>query len=174
MPLFLHTCPGLAISCLRSRGSSPRTYVFQFLWHQLYRFVTYFVLTDFLPCLVNPPSSCGFKNILFSFLPMTMNQKPGVLSSTPNTAFPAQTALSGQTAQETSHWVPVAAKHFRHGWAGLRCATWWVPLGVNVRVQSCLTQYHPIDCSTPGSSVHGILQTRIPEWVAIAFSTWYE
>ena len=27
-----------------------------------------------------------------------------------------------------------------------------------------------MDCSTPGSSVHGILQTRILEWVAISFS----
>ena len=28
----------------------------------------------------------------------------------------------------------------------------------------------PIDCSLPGSSVHGILQARIMEWVAISFS----
>ena len=28
----------------------------------------------------------------------------------------------------------------------------------------------PMDCSLPGSSVHGILQARIPEWVAIPFS----
>ena len=27
----------------------------------------------------------------------------------------------------------------------------------------------PMDCSLPGSSVHGILQARIPEWGAIAF-----
>ena len=29
---------------------------------------------------------------------------------------------------------------------------------------------HPLDCSPPGSSVHGILQARILEWVAISFS----
>ena len=29
----------------------------------------------------------------------------------------------------------------------------------------------PMDCSPPGSSVHGILQARILEWVAISFST---
>ena len=28
----------------------------------------------------------------------------------------------------------------------------------------------PVDCSPPGSSVHGILQARVPEWVAIVFS----
>ena len=36
--------------------------------------------------------------------------------------------------------------------------------------QSCLTVCNPMDCSPPGSSVHGILQTRILEWVAIPFS----
>ena len=37
-------------------------------------------------------------------------------------------------------------------------------------VQSCPTLCDPMDCSLPGSSVHGILQARILEWVAIPFS----
>ena len=37
-------------------------------------------------------------------------------------------------------------------------------------VQSCPTLCNPVDCSLPGSSVHGILQARILEWVAITFS----
>ena len=36
--------------------------------------------------------------------------------------------------------------------------------------QSCLTPSDPMDCSLPGSSVHGIFQARILEWGAIAFS----
>ena len=36
--------------------------------------------------------------------------------------------------------------------------------------QYCPTLCDPIDCSLPGSSVHGILQARILEWVAISFS----
>ena len=36
--------------------------------------------------------------------------------------------------------------------------------------QSCPTLSDPMDCSLPGSSVHGILQARALEWVAIAFS----
>ena len=36
--------------------------------------------------------------------------------------------------------------------------------------QSCLTLCNPMDCSLPGSSVHVILQARIPEWVVIPFS----
>ena len=37
-------------------------------------------------------------------------------------------------------------------------------------VQLCLTLCNTMDCSPPGSSVHGILQARIPEWVAISLS----
>ena len=36
--------------------------------------------------------------------------------------------------------------------------------------ESCLTLCDPMGCSPPGSSVHGILQARILEWVAISFS----
>ena len=35
----------------------------------------------------------------------------------------------------------------------------------------CLTLWDPVDCSMPGSSVHGILQTEILEWGAVPFST---
>ena len=36
--------------------------------------------------------------------------------------------------------------------------------------QLCLILYNPMDWSLPGSSVHGIIQGRILEWVAIPFS----
>ena len=36
--------------------------------------------------------------------------------------------------------------------------------------QSCPTLSDPMDCSLPGSFVHGIFQARVPEWGAIAFS----
>ena len=36
--------------------------------------------------------------------------------------------------------------------------------------QSCPSLCDPMDCSLPGSSVHGIFQARILEWVAISFS----
>ena len=36
--------------------------------------------------------------------------------------------------------------------------------------QSCPTLCDPVDCSLPGSSIHGIFQARVLEWVAIAFS----
>ena len=36
--------------------------------------------------------------------------------------------------------------------------------------QLCQTRSDPMDCSLPGSSIHGIFQARVLEWVAIAFS----
>ena len=49
----------------------------------------------------------------------------------------------------------------------------WLPLCLCVCVlvaQSCLTLCNPMGCSLPHSSLHGILQARILEWVAIPFS----
>ena len=43
-------------------------------------------------------------------------------------------------------------------------------LSLCVCSQSCLTPCDSMDCSPPGSSVHGILQARILEWVALSFS----
>ena len=37
-------------------------------------------------------------------------------------------------------------------------------------IKSCLALGDPMGCSPPGSSVYGIFQARIPEWVAISFS----
>ena len=36
--------------------------------------------------------------------------------------------------------------------------------------QSCPTLSDPVDCSLPGSSIHGSFQARVLEWGAIAFS----
>ena len=44
------------------------------------------------------------------------------------------------------------------------------PCGVCLVAQLCPTLCDPMDCSPPGSSVHGISQARILEWVAISFS----
>ena len=42
--------------------------------------------------------------------------------------------------------------------------------GGGVVAESCPTLLTPMDCSPPGSSVHGIFQARILEWVAMPFS----
>ena len=42
---------------------------------------------------------------------------------------------------------------------------------MKVKSLSCPTLRDPMDCSLPGSSVHGILQAKVLEWGAIAFSS---
>ena len=46
----------------------------------------------------------------------------------------------------------------------------WLQKGESEVARSCLTLCNPMDCSLPGSSIHGISQARIMQWVAISFS----
>ena len=75
-----------------------------------------------------------------------------------------------------------------HGWQPTRLPRPWDSTGKNTGVgchlllqrmkvksesevaQSCPTLWDPMDCSPPGSSVHGTCQARVLEWGAIAFS----
>ena len=50
-------------------------------------------------------------------------------------------------------------------WDLKNCEVKW-----NEVAQSCLTLCDPVDCSLPGSSIHGIFQAWVLEWVAIYFS----
>ena len=43
-------------------------------------------------------------------------------------------------------------------------------LPISEVAQSCPTLCDPMDCSLPGSSIHGIFQARVLEWVAISFT----
>ena len=47
---------------------------------------------------------------------------------------------------------------------------WWATVCTHAVTSVCLTVCDPVDYSPPGSSVHGILQARILEWVAISYS----
>ena len=53
---------------------------------------------------------------------------------------------------------------------GSSLMAWWGGGMGDVYVFSCIQLCDPMDCSPPGSSVHGILQARIVEWVAISHS----
>ena len=55
----------------------------------------------------------------------------------------------------TQDWFTEPTSHTLYKWSEI--------------TQSCLTLCDPVDCSPPGSSVHGILQARILEWVATSF-----
>ena len=57
---------------------------------------------------------------------------------------------------------PMTCANGRTGWASY--------MSQLLVAQLCLPLWDPMDCSPPGPSVHGILQARILEWVAIPFS----
>ena len=61
--------------------------------------------------------------------------------------------------------VSCIGRQILHHWA-----TWEAPIRQVLVIESCPTLCNPMDCSPPGSSVHGILQARILERVAISFS----
>ena len=72
-----------------------------------------------------------------------------------------------------AHQAPLSLGFSRQEhWTGLRFPS---PMHESEResevAQSCPTLSDPMDCSPPGSSVHGIFQARVLEWGAIAFST---
>ena len=46
----------------------------------------------------------------------------------------------------------------------------YVAAAVAKSLQSCPTLSNPMDCSLPGSSIHGIFQVKVLKWSAIAFS----
>ena len=65
--------------------------------------------------------------------------------------------------------------HFLMTWFGFAFLDFFPPIFYHLKVSGvlklCLTRCDPMDCSPPGSSVHGIPQARILEWVAISFSS---
>ena len=50
------------------------------------------------------------------------------------------------------------------------CESWTIKKAESEVAQLCPTLCDPMNCSLPGSSIHGIFQARILEWVAISFS----
>ena len=75
--------------------------------------------------------------------------------------------LSNPGIEPTSPALQVDSLPLNH-W-GSPNTLWKVKVKVLV-IQSCLTLCDTMDCSPPGSSVHGSFQARVLEWGAIAFS----
>ena len=74
------------------------------------------------------------------------------------------------TPETAAHQAPLSLGFSRQGhWSGLPFPSPMRESESEV-AQSCLTLHDPMDCSLPGSSVHGIFQARVLEWSAIAFS----
>ena len=79
------------------------------------------------------------------------------------------------TPWTTARLAPVSMGFFRQEyWSGLLFPSSVIKYEVSEVseiTQSCLTLIDPMDCSLPGSSVCGIFQAKVLEWVAISFST---
>ena len=91
----------------------------------------------------------------------------GAINSRPSGAF--QVLSNGQGLRG----IGIGQDRRRHIHRNGSCAQerWPGPLCVCAKsLQSCLTLWDPMDCSPPGSSVHGILQARRLELVAMPFS----
>ena len=95
----------------------------------------------------------GFvERCFFTFLPSS------VQISLPNIPCGPLSSPSKLTSYHFSLWTPNKTEISQFSTMS-QCAS----------AQSCLTLCGPIDCSLPGSSVHGIFQPRILEWVAISY-----
>ena len=111
-------------------------------------------------------SFCGIwsKTPLFLSSPSSLKQRLLQIATTKNTGlplpqFPAR-GLSSQTKQE------LTVSHTSLSYSLLRLS----PAAAAKSLQSCPTLCDPIDSSSPGSPIPGILQARTLEWVAISFS----
>ena len=76
------------------------------------------------------------------------------------------------TPQTAAHQAPPSLGFSRQEhWSGLPFPSPMHEVKSESEVaQLCLTLHDPMDCSLPGSSIHGIFQARVLEWGAIAFS----
>ena len=72
------------------------------------------------------------------------------------------------TSQTAAHQAPLSLGFSRQEyWSGLPFPS---PVRESEVAQSCPTLSDPMNCSPPGSYIHGIFQARVLEWGAIAFS----
>ena len=74
----------------------------------------------------------------------------------------------------TPVWQETWERFFKQGNVQIRAAKWRAPNGhtegESEVTQSCPTLCDPVDCSLSGSSIHGIFQARVLEWIAISLS----
>ena len=82
------------------------------------------------------------------------------LCATPESAAHQAPPSLGFSKARTLEWVAIS---FSNAWK-------WKVKSQSEVAQSCPTPSDPMDCSPPGSSIHGIFQARVLEWGAIAFS----
>ena len=134
-------------------------------------------------------STCALVTVCFlSFLPAYSLLLPSVCHDLclPNQRFRRLSLVAAAAAAKSLQSCPTLVRPHRQQPTRLPCP--WDSPGKNTEVschfllqcvkvksqsevaQSCPTLCDPMDCSLPGSSVHGVFQARVLEWGAIAFS----
>ena len=74
---------------------------------------------------------------------------------------------------DSTYWISCAPFDKFYSFLTLACILFCLFVSHSVWLSCSVSQVwlcHPMDCDPPGSSVHGILQTRIQEWVSLSFS----
>ena len=103
-----------------------------------------------------------FTKAIFMWASITCNQD--LIHTSP-------TISRDQSGTLKDSWLP-GSLEFGHNWRSSLVSfprNTAAPAAAKL-LQSCLTLCDPMDCSLPGSSIHGIFQARVLEWGAIAFS----
>ena len=122
-----------------------------------------------MPLVVkNPPANAGDVRDADSI--PGLGRSPGV----GNVNLLQYSCLENTTDRGTWWALTIGSHRTGHNWSDLaHCSRHRYVMYSKVKVdgaQSCPTLCDPVDCSLPGSSVHGIFQARVLEWVAISFS----
>ena len=97
-----------------------------------------------------------------------------VFQSCPTLCNPMDCSLPGFSVHgilqaRTLEWVAISFSIYAIVYANLASINWYDSVKVKV-THLCPALFDPMDCSLPGSSVLGILQSRILEWVAVPSS----
>ena len=88
-----------------------------------------------------------------------------------STAAAAKSLQSCLTHMQPTRLLPPRDFPGKSTGVGCHCLLQCMKVKSEIKVaQSCPTLRYPMDCSLPGSSIHGIFQARVLEWDAIAFS----
>ena len=131
-----------------------------------YRY-TYISLFDFLPIVVTTEFQVKFPVLYSRFSLVIYFIHSSVYMSIPNSqfihpSFPLDIHMSRPNLPVTPgiSWLPT----FESQSPMMKRTSFFVLV-----LEGLIVFHGTMDCSLPGSSVHGILQARIPEWVAISF-----
>ena len=101
----------------------------------------------------------------------SMTNRRGKIASSDRFNFvDSQITADGDCSHEIKRRLLLGRKVMTNRESVLKSRDITLPTKESEVVQSCPTLCNPMGCSLPGSSIHGIFQAKVLEWVAISFS----